>query len=124
MRLNGITRKFCQEERNPDTERRKVCGALLLDCEHEDHEHELGCQEYLNEQALSDGCAAAEHGVDSHGAWVHRRHEAGGCDASNELSGITRRLRIVDIPPQSQSASVTYASLEPDEFDKKGRGEG
>jgi hypothetical protein len=87
MRLNGITRKFCQEERNSDAERRKVCGALLLDCEHEDYEHELGCQEYLNEQALSDGCAAAEHGVDSHGAWVHRRHEAGGCDSSNELSG-------------------------------------
>lgn len=32
--------------------------------------------------------------------------------------GMTRRLRIVDIPPQSQRASVTYASLEPYEFDK------
>jgi hypothetical protein len=48
------TTQLCDEQRQPDSNRSKECGFVLLRCEHDDSENQLGTQEHLNEETLSD----------------------------------------------------------------------
>ena len=77
--------KHCNEQRQPESNRRDEGASLFLRSEEEDRQDEEDGQEHLDEHALGDGSAAAELGADDGRPREEGVGDCGGDDAAEEL---------------------------------------